>query len=159
MKEVDEVTVDDLIKYPVWEHVGCETTVRPVIPLPVDSLQNRAVGTQVKLANGSRLWAVLSNISLRNPRHTSQFLALSIEKDGKWFHLPRYFDVEYDRMGPKQLAEFLGLPIDSVFPIEYDLSGIVKADTGITKGYIPLEPEERLSEDELMNMAVMGDGE
>jgi hypothetical protein len=154
MKKVEEVTIADFAKYPVWEYVGCEPIVAPVLELPVDSLQNRVVGAMVQLANGNKVWASLSNISLKEPRLTKQFLTISIEKEGVWFHLSRYFDVDYHRRGPKQLAEFLGLPLNSVFPIEYDLSNIVFADISLIKGSILLEPDEKLSEDEIIELSV-----
>lgn len=158
MKPVEKLTVSDLSNYPVWEYVvGGETAVRPVGDLPINSLQSRVVGTKVQLAIGSRLWAIVSGISLRNSRSTRHFLTLSVENHGAWFHLARYHDVDYDRRGPKQLAEFLGLPVSSVFSIEYDLTDIVSADAALVKGAIPLEPQEMLSEDELIQLALEAD--
>jgi hypothetical protein len=157
MKRVEEVTVADLAKYPVWEYIGGEPEVVPVADLPVDSLQNRIVGTQVQLANGSQVWATLSNISLTNPRSTRHFLTVSIENNGSWFHLARYHDVDYGKRGPKQLAEFLGLPIASVFPIHYDLSNVVAADPGLVKGSVPEETQEKLSQGELIGLALEAD--
>ncbi|HBO45080.1 MAG TPA: hypothetical protein DD670_14355 [Planctomycetaceae bacterium] len=154
MKRVEDVTVADFAMHPVWEYVGGEPVLVPVTDLPVDSLQNRIVGVQVHLANGACAWASLCNISLRHPRSTGHFLTVSIEKDGAWFHLARYHDVDYDQRGPNQLAEFLGLPISSIFPIEYDLTGLVDVDSVLVKGAIPLQPQERLSEDELIQLAL-----
>lgn len=157
MKRVEDVTVADLVEHPVWEYVGGEPVVIPIVDVPVDSLANRIVGTQVQLANGSRVWGTLSNVSLKNSRLTSQFVTLSIENKGDWFHLRRYHDVDYDERGPKQLAEFLGLPITSVFPILYDISDIVSADPVLVRGAVPLEPQERLSRDELVQLALQVD--
>jgi len=158
MKPVEELTVSDLSDHPVWEYVAAgETAVIPVGDLPVDSLQARVVGTRVRLANGCMMWAVVSGLSLRDPRSTRHFLTLSVENHGEWFHLARYHDVDYDERGAKQLAEFLGLPVTSVFPIEYDLSGLVSADAALIKGGIPLEPQERLSKDELIQLALDAD--
>jgi hypothetical protein len=158
MKPVEKLTISDLSVNPVWEYVTAgETVVTPVDDLPVDSLQARVVGTRIQLANGSRLWAIVSGISLKNPRSTRHFLTLSVENHGAWFHLARYHDVDYDQRGPKQLAKFLGLPVSSVFPIEYDLSGLVSADIVLVKGTIPLVPQERLSEDELIQIALEKD--
>lgn len=158
MKPVEKLTVSDLSNHPVWEYIAAgETAVRPVGNLPVDSLRARVVGTMVQLANGSRVWAIVSGISLRDPRSTKHFLTLSVEDQGAWFHLARYHDVDYDQRGPKRLAEFLGLPMSSVFPIEYDLTDIVSADAVLVKGAIPREPEERLSEDELIQLALEAD--
>jgi hypothetical protein len=155
MKPVEKINVTDISNYPVWEYAtNGETIVRPVCDSTVNSLQNRIVGTIVKLANGKRLWAILSGISLKDRRSTEHFLTLSIEKDGAWFHLARYFDVDYDKRNPRRLAEFLGLHVSDVFPIEYDLSEVVDADVVLLKGSVPFEPKEKLSEDELMELAV-----
>jgi hypothetical protein len=154
MKRVEDLTVTDLVEHPVWEYVGGEPVVVPVTDLPVDSLLNRIVGTQVHLANGNRVWSTLSNVSLRNPRSASHFLTLSIENKGEWFHLRRYHDVDYDERGPEQLAEFLGLPVTSIFPIRFDISDIVSADPLMVRGYVPLEPPEKLSRDELIQLAL-----
>lgn len=154
MKRVEDLTAADFAKHPVWEYIGGEPLVAPVADLPVQSLQNRIVGTRVQLANGNRVWASLSNISLRDARSTRHFLTASIENEGVWFHLARYHDVDYDQRGPKQLAEFLRLPLDSVFPMKYDLSGIVIADAALVKGSIPLEPQEKLSQEDLIQLAL-----
>ena len=80
-----------------------------------------------------------------------------VEKRGRWFDLARYHDVDYARRGPEQLAQFLALPVSSIFPIEYDLSDLVSADPDLVKGTIPLEPQEKLSQDELTQLALEGD--
>jgi hypothetical protein len=159
MKSVEELTVGDLARHPIWEYTNSEsdcdeTVVIPVRKIPVTSLQNRLVGTRVTLANGDLLWATLSNVSLTDIRATRQFLMISMENDGTWFHLARYFDVEYGRSGPEQLAGFLRLPVNGVFPIEYDISTLVRANDQFTRGMIPIEPEERLSLEELIALSL-----
>jgi hypothetical protein len=159
-KPVEQVTVTDLRKYPVWEFIldreeelG-ETHVRPVMELPVDTLGNRIVGTEIRLNNGIERWAILGNIWLRRARHTSHFLCLSVERYGQWFHLARYFDADYEQRGPKQLAAFLGLRIDEVFPITYDLTGVAVGLDEVIEGTIPMEPSEKLTEDEKRKMCL-----
>ena len=108
MKTVEQLTVVDLKEHPVWEYsVAGRTWVFPVTELPVDSLRNRLVGTQVRLASGVEAWALLSNISLDDPLVTQHFLTALIEKSGAWFGLARYFDVDYEKRGATQLATFL----------------------------------------------------
>lgn len=154
MKPVEELTIADFQITRVWEYVrGGETIVSPVSELPATSLQNRIVATIVRLADGTGLWATLSNMSLTDRRSNMHFLTLSVEKDGAWFHLGRYFDVDYEKRGPQQLARFLGLPVGRVFPIRYDLSDVIAADPSIVKGSIPLEPQERLCESALIALA------
>ena len=159
MKQIDELSSEDFLKHPVWEYTGCELSVVPVNVLPVRSLANRLVGTEVELANESHVWACLSNISLSCLRHNQHFLVVSVEKEGVWFHLARYHDVDFDQRGPEKLAEYLGLPLGDVFPIAYDISAVVARDMPLARGVIPAEPPERLSMDELIQMALESDDE
>jgi hypothetical protein len=94
---------------------------------------------------------------VRDARATKHFLTVSLERDGAWFDLARYFDVDYDRRGPRQLAEFLGLAITDVFPITYDLSDIAVGSLDTLKGCISQEPDGRLSEDDLIELTLQAD--
>ena len=125
MKPVNLLTVSDLASSPVWEFatneeekgVVDETYVEPVIQVPVSSLAGRIVGTLITLSNGRRVRAMISNIDTTSETLTEQFMTLSVENDGNWFHLARYHDFDYTQRGPEQLAQFLGLGADDVFPI------------------------------------------
>jgi len=155
----EKLTREDVQKHPVWEFIADEahapdSTVRPVDELPVDDLSGKLVGTTIKLQNGSKHWAILGNISLRNPRATKHFLTVSIEKDGRWFELARYHDADFEKRSPAQLANFLALPITEVFPMEYDLSKVVEGKHSVVKGSIPETPDERLTEDQLIELAL-----
>ena len=161
MKSLSDLTVRDLAEFPVWEFVaGADGSfyVEPVERLPVTDLRNRVVGTTVLLRSGELCWAILGNIDLRNKRCTEHFLTLSVEKGSRWFDLARYHDVDYARRGPEQLGRFLGLPLSSIFPIEYDISGVASAHPGLLKGSVPLEPGEVLPQDKLIQLA-LEDGE
>ena len=155
----EELTLRDVQEHPVWEFISDEgvspdTAVRPVPNHPVRDLKGRLLGTQVRLRNGTYHWAILSNISLDSLRETRHFLCVSIEKNGRWFHLARYHDVDYEERGPAGLAGFLGLSISEILPIEYDISALAVGDPSVLKGTIPREPEERLSLDELVRMCL-----
>ncbi len=128
--------------------------MRPVRELPVTDLGGRLVGTRVRLRNGTEHWAVLGNVILNSPRQTEQFLTVGIEKDGQRFELARYFDSDYDSRGPEQLAQFLGLPIDEVFPISYDLSAIAVGHPQVLVGRIPQAPREKLTSEELLSLSM-----
>ncbi len=155
MKPIETLTLEDCIKNPVWEYAEKgETLVSPVIDLPVDSLDNRIIGTQFKLANHKLIWGTLSNFSLSNYKSNANFLLLSVIKSGNWFHLARYFDVDYDERGPEQLAAFLQLDVKFVFPIKYDLSNCVIVGNEIAKGEIQAEPNEELSTEELISLSL-----
>jgi hypothetical protein len=95
----------------------------------------------VTLNNGQREWASLSNVDLRNEKVTSHFMTLSIIRDGKWFHLARYFDVDYTRRGSSVLSAFLGFPVQQIFPVRYDIGPYVIGARIPTVGLILEEPE------------------
>ncbi|MHB1457632.1 MAG: hypothetical protein ACYC0V_12030, partial [Armatimonadota bacterium] len=125
-----------------------ESWVIPVQCLPVDDFSNRMVVTNLRLANNDIVPGMLYNIFPENYEKTKVLICVSLVKDGEWFHLVRYFDAAYDRYGPVQLAEFLGLSIDEVFPISYDISSLAVGDERALKGSILAEPEKKLSYDE-----------
>lgn len=155
----EQVTVDNLQDYPVWEYVNDDavapdTAVRPVRQLPVDDLDGRLVGTKVVFKNGSEHWAILDNISLDNARSTKHFLGVYIEKDGAWFALARYHDVDFESRSPSQLAKFIGLPVSDVFPIKYDISAVAIGDPAILRGTVSEEPEERLTQRQIIDLAL-----
>ena len=87
-KPVEQVTVADLRRHPVWEFIldreeelG-ETHVRPVTELPVGTLGNRVVGTQIRLNNGTERWAILANVWLRSARQRVTFFAFQSKDMG-----------------------------------------------------------------------------
>jgi hypothetical protein len=162
LKKVDSLGVRDVRAHPVWEYAldaetekeNDETSVRPVPKLPVSTLANRVVGTKVHLADGQLVWALLGCVDERSARSTQQFLHLRIWRAGRAFDLARYHDLDYARHGPKALARFLGMPIDCVFPISYDLRAYARGKGAALRGTVLKEPRERLNDDELMELAL-----
>ncbi len=154
IKPVESLTVADFKAHPVWEYLNDdeigETMVRPVEKLPVESLDNRIVGTHVRLANGSQVWAFIGNLDVTNPRASKHFLFLSIERGGEWFHLARYHDIGFTSRSPEALARFLGLQVDEVFPISVDVRRYVRGDPAALTATVLKEPQERLTRAELM---------
>jgi hypothetical protein len=159
-KPIDQVSYSELSDHPVWEFVPesedhDETWVRPVRHLPVNSLAGCLVATRVRLANGSSELAILSNIDLDDTPQNEHFLSLSVIKTNReTFHLARYHDIDYVQSGPSALAEFLGLTIKDVFPIEYDISLVAAGAADSLRGVVRQEPSRRLSRSELIAMAV-----
>lgn len=158
VKPVDSLRAEDLRAFPVWQYTGREgadeTYVRPVKRIPVNSLTGKVVGTRVWLANGEYVWALIGNVDAKNPRLTEHFLTISVERDGKWFGLARYHDFDFTERGPDALARFLGLPVDTVFPLTYDITKVAKGEAAALQGQILKEPRERLSRSEIIAMAV-----
>jgi hypothetical protein len=150
--------VPDLEEHAVWESIldddADEVSVFPVTQLPVSDLTGKVVGTRVRLANGNLVWATILNLDSKNARMNEHFVVLRIEKNGQWFWLSRYWDVEYSRNGPEALSRFLGLSTEEVFPISYDVRDYSEGDPTALVGSLPKEPRERLPKDEIIRMAV-----
>jgi len=150
----------DLKKSAVWKFLPetderDETWVNPVHSLPCSNLASCIVGIDVCLVNGRKLLAFLGNIDLTNKEASTHFLTITLQReDGQWFDLARYHDADVDRRGPTALASFLQLPVDKVFPITHDISAVAVGVPDILKGEIQKEPTNRLSQDELIQMAL-----
>lgn len=157
-KRVSDLSAADLVARPVWKYSReddeGEPMVRPVARLPVPSLAGKLVGTKVRLGNGTEVWALIGNIDSQNRRLNQHFVTVSIERDGRWFHLARYHDYDYVERGPEQLAAFLGTDVDAVFPIEYDVTPYAVGDAEALTGVIGKEPEERLTRAQIIALAV-----
>jgi hypothetical protein len=157
-KPILSLQISDLEKHPVWQFVtndeADETAVRPVKRLPVSSLLGKVVGSRVRLANGNYVWALIGNLDTKNARMNEHFVTLIFERNGEWFELERYFDPKYRQRGPTALARFLGLSVDDIFPISYDLRKHVKGNPAALSGSVLREPRVRLTRQELIAMAV-----
>lgn len=85
--------VSDLERHPVWESVlddeADEVSVFPVVGLPVSDFGSRVIGSRVRLANGSLVWAMIMGLDTESARKNKHLLQLRIEKNGKWFWLRR----------------------------------------------------------------------
>lgn len=158
IKPVELLTVADFKAHPVWEYLNDdeigETMVRPVEMIPVESLDNRILGFPIRLANGLQAWASIGNFDVTDRRATQHFLILSIERGGEWFHLARYQDFDFTARGPEALAHFLGLGVDDVFPITVDVRRYVQGNPAAPTAIVLKEPQEKLTREELLAMAV-----
>ena len=159
VKRVDKLTVADLETFPVWEYTNTEgplgeTAVQPVKKIPVENLDGRLVGSKIRLANGSDVWALIGNVDSNNPYATQHFLTLSVFKKGKCFDLARYHDFDGSERGPQALAAFLGLSVEEVFPIAYDLGKFSLGEQASLVGTIPKEPPEKLTRAQIISLAL-----
>jgi hypothetical protein len=158
-RHLNSLTVADFKSYKIWTYAPCkdndETCVRPVKRDLVSDLTGKLVATQVTLANKYKPWAIIGNIDLANKRLTKHFVTLTLEHNSQWFHLARYHDHDYHERGPKQLAEFLNLKVNEIFPIFYDVSASVSCEKAAATGLILLEPDEKLSRAEIISLAVL----
>jgi hypothetical protein len=157
-KKIESLTIADLKAHPVWVYVNDdslgETVVRPIKKLPVQNLDGKEVATQVRLANGQKVWALIGNVDASNPQLTEHFILLTIFWNDKRFTLSRYHDHDYAKYNPDALAHFLEMKVDDVFPITYDLSGVSKGNAEALIGNIYKEPRERLTEEEIIRLAI-----
>ncbi len=158
-RPVDSLTRKDFIEFPVWRFTGSdtpdETYVKPVRRLPVRDLASCIVGVPIRLANRTMLTGIIGNFDPATPRLTEHFLTLSVFRpDGLLFDMARYHDDDAATRGAAAMAEFLGLSLDAVFPISYDLSGIVAGSTDVLRGAVTAEPRERLTRAEIIALAV-----
>ena len=155
-KSIETLTITDLRKFPVWEFTNDEREilVRSVKKTPVNHLRGRVVGTQVRLANGVTLWAILGNIDARDSTLNEHLLTLSVLRGNRRFSMARYHDIDREKRGPQQLAKFLGFPISQVFPITYDLRPICKGISSALVGKIEKEPTEKLTREQIIDLAV-----
>jgi hypothetical protein len=160
--ELASIAIGELLRGGIWEFNSDEsshdeTWVYPVVPLPASTLAGRVAATNVALADGTRLPAMIGNIDVRDPRRTKLFLGVRLLlPSGQWFHLARHFDVDYDTNGPQAFAAALGMPLDRVFPIHYDLSDILMGDPASVVGQLPAVPSERITSAEAIRLAVEG---
>jgi hypothetical protein len=157
-KDVDDLTEADLNKFPVWEFLNqdqkSELAVRPVKTTPVKNLDGRVVGTQVRLANGGNVPALIGNVAVNDPHSTKHFLTISIFRSGKRFTMARYHDFDWNRRGPQALADFLEMGIEDVFPISYDLRPLCVGDPAALVGTIEAEPTDKLTRAQIIALAV-----
>jgi hypothetical protein len=162
MKAAHELLPSDVNGHRVWEFVDDmeaelpdETYMRPVEELPVDSLSGRLASAHLTLANGHRVLALLGNIDLADPVSTEHFLTISVfSPSGGRFDIARYHDVDYDRRGPVGLAAFLGLPLEAVFPIRYDITDIALGHPDCLSRSVPAVPASRLTQEGLIGLAL-----
>ena len=162
MKAFSGITPEDLRRYPVWEFAndvelstGDETFLRPHEDLPIDDFANRIVGTIATLANGDRVPIILQNVDLQSPYKTEHFVTITVfNREGKTFPLARYHAIAHDTYGPDKLAEFMGLSVDDIFPIGYDISDVAAGDHDSVRREVPVAPRRLASRSEIIEMAI-----
>jgi hypothetical protein len=157
-KRFEALIPGDFDECPVWQYLNDdalgETVVAPVLKLPVDNLDGKVVGTQVRLANGASTWAILSNVDAGNPRFTQHFITVSVWWSNTWFTMARYHDHDSAGRGPDALADFLGLKLKDTFPIYYDLTGVAIGHEDALRATITAVPKERLTRSEIIRLAM-----
>ena len=155
---VEKLTEELLRKIPIWEFCNDdeagETPVRPVKKFPVSSGDNHLFGCELRFSDGSTGFGLLGNLSLTNPEQNLHFRTLSVFEGGREYYLPRYHDFDFEKRGPKALANSLRKKVGDIFPISYNLSGVATGAVQCIRGSIPSEPEKKLSRAEIIQLAL-----
>jgi hypothetical protein len=141
LKFSNNLTIQDFKEFPIWEFTNKhesvsrdgELVVMPVTDFPVTTLEGRFIGTEVKLANGNLVWAVLLGINLAKAKPVSS----AIFYRGAETYMLRCLAPGVS--GPEQLAQFLGLRVEDVFPICFDISRLAIGAADAVKGELPLK--------------------
>jgi hypothetical protein len=68
--------------------------------------------------------------------------------------MARYHDYDSRQRGPAALARFLGLRVNAVFPITYDIRKFSRGNDAALAGTIQKEPVERLTRAQVIGLAV-----
>jgi hypothetical protein len=156
-KLIEDMTKSDFTAYPVWVFINDDEegrmALKPVKKMPAKNLDGKIVGCQVQFANGTSHTAMLGEIDVDNPKRTEQFITLSVEKDGKWFQLSRYFDHDFRKNGPDGLAGFMGLKTDEVFPVSYDIRKFTGGKADALRGTFSEVPPVIMARQERMDLA------
>lgn len=153
----EEMTPEDFEQSPVWEFALDleeidDRLLRPVTELPVDDLGNRVVGTQVRLANGARMWAAIQCLHLDDPYKTRHLMWLSFFVGGRWIGLVRYHDPGQNMCGPIPVARALGLDVNDVFPVTYDVRHCCTGDPLAVTGVVEADPKDKLTRAQIMDL-------
>ena len=154
-KPAFELTEKDTMAFPVWkmsDRYDDDTYIEPELKFPVADAEGKLFAIEVFLANGMRNWALLANVDGLRPVRTKHLLAVSLLKDGKWHSLARYFDFDREENGPAAIAARLGLMVEDVFPISYDLTSLVNGSSDALLGEVLQQPEVPLSESEIFDL-------
>lgn len=152
------LTPANLDEHPVWEFrfrgSDSEPKVAPLTAVPVTKLAGRLFATRFLLANGRVVPGFVASLDEANGALNRHLATLSFFDKGRWFHLARYHDVDYDDRGPDALAAFLGSPPDEMFPMSFDIAGLIRGDHLEGSWTIERSPDARLTRKEIIEMVV-----
>lgn len=146
MKQACDLRAADFISHPVWEYAPegpdhDECDMLPVAALPVENLDQRCLGIQVRLADGSLVWAIMRDLwpnNLAGTIESQSFTFLDGQHACDW---PIHSGVpgSVDSAG---LANFLGRTAEAVFPFSYDASQYVNGDLTVTRRHVSIQEEQ-----------------
>jgi hypothetical protein len=159
-RPLNSLQPDDVKKNRLWEFVPSkdgELWVKSIASRKTKKFSGRLVSCQVTFANDSRHWALIEGIDIDTPefsRHNRE-IRLFVEGCG-WFHLAQYFDNEEIKKyrGESVLSEMMGLSVDEIFPIEFDVRELSSVDSSCLSGTFEVNPGWGLSKADVMALLV-----
>ena len=147
MKQASDLRPVDFAAHPVWEfapeEIGIdECSMIPVLDLPVENLDQRCLGTEVILADGTKVWAILYELW---PQMTVEQLISS--QKFRFFRGDSACDWPAEDFQPGTvdadgLADFLDRGVEAVFPFTYDVSKLVVGEQAVTRRSVAREEED-----------------
>ena len=106
--------------------------------------------------------AMLWSVDLTSLQRNEQFITIAFWLNGSWWHLSkrpfRAPDGSIETHLPADLATKLGLDLDDVFPIAYDISAFAYGLPEVTRGKILTEPREKLTKSQRMALILQRPG-
>lgn len=145
----------DLQANPVWKSQPGDAEDAMLVPVsrrPVTGLDGYSVAAHIQTSSGVRVVGLLSNLFLDDPLLTQHMVSLSVLRGDTWFHMRRYFDPGVEQLGPRQLSQFLAMPMDQVFPLQYDISAWVPEGAALKGGLIEAVPAAPMASKDLMRL-------
>jgi hypothetical protein len=150
----------DLDACPVWQYSlrdsrdPSDPLLVPVNRIPSRNPLGKLFAVELALRGGQRVWGLVGGVNARDARLTQHMATLALHRNSKWFLLARYHDPDYSTRGPAQLADFLGIPVEDVFPIAFDVAHLVEGSPEALRGTVERDPVGRLDEAGLIDLVL-----
>lgn len=127
---VTDVGPKDFERHQVWEYFDkpgvSEVMIRTVAELPIAELSNRVVAALGQLACGKTFWLVFTGLHADEATSKVTRDVYVYDSKGKKFRLTnRAEDIGSLPQAIREMEQFVGLAHEQIFPIRYDLNGIV----------------------------------
>jgi hypothetical protein len=146
-RDAGQLRPSEFAVFPLWEFAPesdehDECWMIPVTEVPVNDLVERCLGTEVSLADGSRVWAVIYELwplTLEGTIKSQRFRFFNGNDVCDW---PKE-EFQPGTVNSAELAAFLDRKVEEVFPFAYDVSNLVAGDTAVTKRSVSVDEENQ----------------
>lgn len=151
----------DLQKTWLWTVVASRADgalrLKPETLAKTDKFKGRLIASQVSLADGTKLSALIEGIDPEAPGFSRHNKELYVWVDGHgWFQLAQYFVSEELKAvrGDDVLCRILQKPIQDVFPIHFDVRHRAKTESPCLIGSFEHNPSWGLTQYQVMEILV-----